>query len=73
MTIEHKTRTSDPAYDLASVMYHALQGAETYERYIGDAAQRGDGELEKFFRGVQESNIEIAGRAKQLLRARLDA
>jgi hypothetical protein len=73
MTIEHKTRTSDPAYDLASVMYHALQGAETHEHYIGDAARRGDDELEEFFRGVQESNIEIADRAKQLLRARLDA
>jgi len=53
MTIEAKTRTSNPAYDLVSVMYHALQGAETYERYITDARERGDGELADFFRAVQ--------------------
>jgi hypothetical protein len=72
MTIEEKTRTSDPAYDLVSVMYHALQGAETYERYITDARERGDSELADFFRDVQERNCEIADRAKALLASRLD-
>jgi hypothetical protein len=72
MTIEEKTRTSNPAYDLVSVMYHALQGAETYDRYITDALERGDGELADFFRDVQERNCEIADRAKALLGRRLD-
>ena len=73
MTIEEKTRTSDAAYDLISVIYHALQGAETYDRYITDADERNDGELADFFREVQDRNCDIADRAKALLRDRLDA
>jgi hypothetical protein len=71
MSIEQKTRTPNPAYDLVSVMYHALQGAETYDRYIADADERGDSELGDYFRYVQERNCEIADRAKALLRDRL--
>lgn len=72
MSIEQKTRTSNAAYDLVSVMYHALQGAETYDRYIADAEERGDQELADFFREVQERNADIASRAKHLLPDRLD-
>jgi hypothetical protein len=72
MSIEDKTRTSDPAYDLVSVMYHALQGAETYDRYIADAEERGDRELAGFFEEVQDRNCEVADRAKGLLRSRLE-
>ena len=73
MSIEQKTRTSNAAYDLVSVMYHALQGAETSDRYIADAEVRGDDELADFFREVQDRNCDIADRAKALLRDRLDA
>jgi hypothetical protein len=72
MTIEEKTRTSNPAYDLVSVIYHALQGAETYDRYVADAEQRNDRELAGFLREVQQRNCEIADRGKALLRTRLD-
>lgn len=71
MSIEEKTRTSNAAYDIVSVMYHALQGAETYDRYVADAQERGDQELANFFRDVQDRNCEIAERAKSLLRDRL--
>jgi len=73
MSIEQKTRTSNAAYDLVSVIYHALQGAETYDRYIADAEDRGDGELADFFREVRDRNCDIADRAKALLPDRLDA
>jgi hypothetical protein len=73
MSVEQKTRTSNAAYNLVSVIYHALQGAETYDGYIADAEQRGDGELADFFREVQDRNCDIADRAKALLRDRLDA
>jgi len=73
MTIEEKTRTSNAAYDLVSVIYHALQGAETYDRYIADAHERSDYELTEFFREVQEKNCEIAERGQRLLSARLSA
>ena len=71
MTIEEKTRTSNAAYDLVSVIYHALQGAETYDRYIADARERNDDELADFFIEVQEANCQFAERGKQLLSNRL--
>lgn len=73
MNIEEKTGTSNRAYDLVSVIYHALQGAETYERFIADAQLDGDLELADFLREVQERSCDIAERAKQLLQPRLDA
>jgi hypothetical protein len=72
-TIEHKTGTSNPAYDLVSVLYHALQGAETDDRYIADAQERGDRELADFFRDVQDKDRAIAERAKRLLAQRLES
>lgn len=65
------TGTSDPTYDLVSVLYHALHGAETYDQYVPDAEQHGDRELADFFREAQDRNREIAGRAKELLRKQL--
>jgi hypothetical protein len=73
MTIEEKTGTSNAAYNLVSVVYHALQGAETYEAFVSDAEREGDVELSDFLRDVQERNREIADRGKQLLKTRLDA
>jgi hypothetical protein len=72
MTIEEKTRTSNAAYDLVSVIYHALQGAETYDRYIADARERNDDELADFFTEVQEANCGFAERGQRLLSSRLD-
>ena len=71
MTIEEKTRTSNAAYDLVSVIYHALQGAETYDRYIADARERNDDELAEFFGEGQEKNCEFAERGQRLLTMRL--
>ena len=73
MTIEEKTRTSNAAYDLVSVIYHALQGAETYDRYIADARERDDGELADFFSEVQRANCEFAEHGQRLLISRLSA
>jgi len=73
MTIEQKTGTSNASYDLVSVIYHALQGAETYDRYVTDAEERDDRELADFFRDVQERNCDIAQQARRLLRDRMDS
>jgi hypothetical protein len=48
------TGTGDTVYDLVSIIYHALQGAETYGMYIADAEEVGDAELAKFFKEVQD-------------------
>lgn len=63
--------TRDITYDLVSVIYHALQGAETYGVYIQDAEEEGDQELATFFREVQQHNRDAAERAKGLLANRL--
>ena len=62
-----KTGTSDITYDLVSILYHALQEAETYDQYIKDAERGGDAELAQFFQDTKEENSRRAERAKQLL------
>ncbi|MDQ3653197.1 MAG: hypothetical protein M3458_23525 [Acidobacteriota bacterium] len=61
------TGTQDVHYNLVSILYHALQGAETYEQYINDARQGGNQEVAQFFSEVKEENKRRADRAKQLL------
>ena len=71
MPAKANTGTQDTLYNLLSIIYHALQGAETYEKYIGDAEQSGDTELAQFFREVRDENTKRAERGKQLLKTRL--
>jgi hypothetical protein len=59
--------TEDHVYGLVSVLYHALQGADTYERYIDDAERAGDDELVQFFEQCRDQEHERATRAKRLL------
>lgn len=47
---EGATGTRDEHYDLISVLYHALHGAETAEVYAADAEATGDERLAAFFR-----------------------
>lgn len=61
------TGTRDTTYNLVSVLYHALQGAETYERYVADAVASSDYEIASYFREVQEEEKRRADRAKQVL------
>lgn len=63
--------TTDVNYNFVSILYHALQGAETYDQYIRDAEQRNDKDLAQFFRDTKEENQRRADRAKQLLAQRL--
>ncbi len=61
------TGTRDVAYNLVSILYHALQGAEVYDQYIRDAEQQGNQDLAQFFRDTKEEDRRRADRAKQLL------
>jgi rubrerythrin len=65
------TGTTDVTYNLVSILYYALQGAETYDQYIRDAEQNNDKDLAQFFRDTKEENQRRADRAKQLLAQRL--
>ncbi len=64
---QHETGTHNATYDLVSILYHALQGAETYDEYMKDADEAGEKELGEFFRDVKEEETKRANRAKQLL------
>lgn len=67
-----ETGTRDITYNLISVAYHALQGAETYGIYARDAHSANDTELAEFFVKSQEQNRLIADEAKLLLQARIN-
>jgi hypothetical protein len=64
---ERTTGTRDEHYNLISVLYHALNGADTCDRYALDAETAGDERLEAFFRETQVMQSQIAERAKGLL------
>ena len=70
-TSEHTTGTRDEQYNVISVLYHALQGAEICATYLQDAERAGDQDLVPFFREVQGTYRQLADRGKTLLRQRL--
>lgn len=64
-----QTGTRDETYNLVSVLYHALQGAENCQTYSQDAG--GDQELRSFFDEALNQQRQLADRAKRLLQQRL--
>ena len=64
---EGATGTRDEHYDLISVLYHALHGAETAEVYAADFEATGDERLAAFFREAQGVQVGVAEQAKGLL------
>jgi hypothetical protein len=64
MATEHTT-VDDVVYDLISVIYHALQGAETEDKYIQDAHEHED--VRQFFEEVARQDGERARRGHELL------
>jgi len=57
--------------DVIGVIYQRLQAASDVDQYIQDAEQQGDREVVEFLRDYQESQKDLAERAKNLLGARL--
>jgi hypothetical protein len=64
---EETTGTRDEHYNLVSVLYHALQGADTCDQYALDAEAEEKQNLANFFRTAQRSHSELADQAKKLL------
>lgn len=67
------TGERDESYAVISVLYHALQGADTLDQYIQDAREAEDDELVEFFEATKTVYAERAAEAKQLLATRLEA
>jgi hypothetical protein len=61
---EQTTGTRDEQYNLISVLYHALHGAENCEVYAADAEVAGRDELAAFFREAQAMHAALAEQAK---------
>jgi hypothetical protein len=64
MASEHGP-TDDIFYDLVSIQYHALKGAEVYDKYLEDAHDHED--VADFIREVQEQDAHRAVRCHELL------
>jgi hypothetical protein len=62
------TSVSNKHYNLVSVLYHALEGAQTASRYMQDAHD--DPELAQFFQQVQQQDDQCAQQALKLLMSR---
>ncbi len=62
-----KTGTGNVTFDLVSILYHSLEGAQTYDKYIQDAQSQGNNDLVKFFQDVKQEEFNRAERCKQLL------
>ena len=64
------TGVSNPSYNLVSILYHALQAAQTYDTYIRDAEEHGDTQMAQFLRQIQMEDRNRAQYAMQLLTQR---
>jgi hypothetical protein len=70
MSDQQATGTSDPTYNIIAVVYHALQGAETIQKYLDDEGT--DDELRQFFQQVQVGYRRAADMGKGLLVQRIE-
>ncbi len=59
------TPADDLVYDLVSIQYHALKGAQVYDQYLKDA--QGNAEAEEFIAQVKEEDARRAQRCHELL------
>ena len=56
---------SNLVYDLVAIQYHALKGAQVYEKYLQDA--QGDGDVKAFIEQVKNEDAKRAQQAHDLL------
>jgi hypothetical protein len=62
------TLMSNTYYNLVSVLYHALESAQTVSSYIRDAEQANNQQLAQFLRQVHQDANKQAEQARQLLK-----
>ena len=68
MASDH-TVADDIVYDLISIQYHALKGAEVYDRFLQDAHSTEHDDVMEFIRQCKREDEHRAERAHELLRA----
>ncbi len=65
MSEQSRTAIPNEVYNLVSVLYHALEGAQTYDKYAQDAV--GNQQLADFFHTAKSQDEQRAQEALQLL------
>jgi hypothetical protein len=60
------TPADDIVYDLVSIQYHALKGAELHGKYLKDA--EGHDDVAQFVREIRDEDARRAERCHELLR-----
>lgn len=65
MTEQPRTPASNLVYDLVSIQYHALEGAQTYDKYLADA--QGHPDVAAFIQQVKDEDARRAVRCHELL------
>lgn len=72
MATDDRTTGARDAHDnVVSVLYHALQGADTCTTSLRDAGRAGDQDLVQFFCEVRGTYRQLVDRSKVLARQRL--
>jgi hypothetical protein len=64
---EHHSPADDIVYDLISIQYHALKGAQQIDKFTADA--EGHEDVRAFFEEVARQDAERATKAHELLRS----
>ena len=62
---ERHEPTDDAVYDLVSIQYHALNGAQLYEKFLGDA--EGHDDVQQFFRQCAGEDARRANQCHELI------
>ncbi len=65
------TPIPDKDYNLISVLYHSLSGADSCATYIQDAESSNDSELADFLKDAKSRYEELAQKAKKLAASRI--
>jgi hypothetical protein len=60
-----KTGASNLEYDLYSEVHSLLKGAAALERYVEDAREAGDREVESCFKAILEQNKENVAKLRE--------
>jgi hypothetical protein len=65
------TGAKDKDYDVISLLYHSLKGADLCHTYAEDAKREGDNELAGFFEEARNQYKTLAEKAKKHAKSKL--
>ena len=64
---KHRTGASNVEYDLYSEIHSLLKGNAALEKYLDDAREAGDREVEVCFKGILDQNKENVVKLREII------